>query len=438
MVTISKQVTGSGPDPAKNSWLLLGMVTVLTGVAAGFSGMLLALLLHLIQHVAYGYSLGAVVSHETFLEGVSAASPLRRFLVLSVCGLVAGIGWWGIYRFGRPLVSISSTLSNAAARMPPLTTITHDLLQIVTVALGSPLGRELAPREIGALLASSLCRRAGITAEASRIMIACGAGAGLAAVYNVPLAGALFALEGLLGTFSLSALIPAITTSAIAANVAWIGLGNETPYPIPHLVISPSLVVWSILAGPVFGFPAYWFGRAVQIAHKHAPKDWRLPIWCVVVFLTVGVIAIRFPQILGNGRGLAQLGFDGDLSIPLAAILLLLRTSVAVGCLRAGAEGGVMTPSVAIGGVLAAVIGQAWSSAWPGSPAGAFAVVGATAFLGSSLKMPLTAIVLMMEFTRVEHDFLFPTLFAVAGSVSVCRLCDLRFARADHAESKFS
>jgi H+/Cl- antiporter ClcA len=310
--------------------------------------------------------------------------------------------------------------------MPVLTTTAHDLLQIVTVGLGSPLGREAAPRQIGALLASFLSRRAGITAEASRIMIACGAGAGLAAVYNVPLGGTFFALEVLLGTFSLSAFIPAVTTSAIAAYVAWIGLGDETVYTVPHLSISRSLVAWSIVAGPLFGVAAYWFARAVQSARTHAPRDWRLTIWCALVFPAIGLLAIPFPQILGNGRGLAGLGFGGSLTIALAATLLLLKTFATIGSLRAGAEGGLMTPSVAIGAVLATVTGGIWSWVWPGSPPGAFALVGGAAFLASSLRMPLTAIALMIEFTRVDHDFVIPMVFAVAGSISVCHLADLR------------
>lgn len=420
------QFETTNTDPLETPWLVLTIVTVLVGIASGLSGMLLGLLLRVVQHAAYGYSLDAVVSRESFLEGVSAASPVRRFVVLTICGLVAGIGWWALYRFGRPLVSVSKAVSVKAPRMPALTTTANALLQIVTVGLGSPLGREVAPREIGALLATFLSRRAGITGEASRIMIACGAGAGLAAVYNVPLGGALLVLEVLLGTFSLSALIPAIATSVIAAYVAWIGLGDETVYTVPHLAISPSLVVWSIVTGPIFGFAAYWFARALSVARARAPRDWRLPIWCTAVFVAIGVLAIPFPQILGNGKGVAQVGFASDLGIKLAVTLLLLRILATVGALRAGAQGGILTPSVAIGALLGIVIGRIWNFALPDTPSGAFAVLGATAFLASSMKMPMTAIVLMVEFTHVDHDFLIPILFAVAGSISTCSLCNLR------------
>jgi len=218
------------PIPVQQKALLaaLTVVIVLTGIGARLGGMSLAMLLHFIQRIAFGYSVDAVISQESFLRGVSASSPMRRVLMLATCGLVAGVGGWAVHRFGRPLVSIKKAVRADDPRMPVIATAAHALLQIITVALGSPLGREVAPREIGATLAGWLSYRAGLPPEVSRITVACGAGAGLAAVYNVPLGGALFFLEVLLGTFSLSALIPAITASVIAPLVAWIGLGDRS------------------------------------------------------------------------------------------------------------------------------------------------------------------------------------------------------------------
>src|SRR5277367_5518937 len=174
--------TPTGNSTAKH-WLILAAVTVAVGLTSGLGGMLLGLLLHFVQHVAYGYSLHSIISHESFLEGVTASSPLRRFLVLCICGAIAGVGWWALYRFGSPLVSVGKALEGRNSRMPFFTTIGHDLLQIVTVGLGSPLGREVAPRELGALLAGRLSDLTGLPPEFRRVMIACGAGAGLAAVY---------------------------------------------------------------------------------------------------------------------------------------------------------------------------------------------------------------------------------------------------------------
>ncbi|NHV25298.1 chloride channel protein [Burkholderia sp. D-99] len=408
-------------SPAASPFARVAVVTILTGVGAGLGGMLLALLLHAIQHVAFGYSVAHVIGTESFLTGVTDADPLRRLVVLIVCGFVAGGGWWALYRYGRPLVSIRRAVRAADPRMPVVSTTIHALLQIVTVALGSPLGREVAPREIGSLLAGQLAHRAGLTPDDCRLMVACGAGAGLAAVYNVPLGGAIFVLEVLLGTFELRALVVAVATSAIAAAVAWIGLGNEHQYTVPPFVLSTPLVAWSIVCGPLFGFAAYGFVRLTTRARANAPKDGRLPVLALINFAVIGVLAMRLPQLLGNGKGPASLGFDGTLTIGLAAALLVLKVLIEAGSLRAGAEGGLLTPGLANGALLGVVLGGLWSLVWPGASIGACALVGATAFLAASMQMPITAVVLLLEFTRVDHDSLVPMLLAVAGSLVAYR-----------------
>lgn len=418
-----KFITSQPVRRERDSLPALAVVTLLTGLGAGLGGMLLALLLHGIQHLAYGYSVTHLISGESFLQGVSAAAPERRVFVLTLCGLVAGLGWWALYRFGRPLVSIRQAVKSDDPQMPLLSTTVHAVLQIVTVALGSPLGREVAPREIGSMLAGWLSRRAGLSVAQSRIMVACGAGAGLAAVYNVPLGGAVFVLEVLLGTFGWTALVPAIATSAVAALVAQMGLGNEHQYLVPSLTLSASLVVWSVVCGPIFGAAAWGFTEITKRSRAAAPKDWRLPVLSLLNFAIIGVLAMHFPQLLGNGKGPAGLAFDGGLTIGLAAMLLVLKVVITVSSLRAGAEGGLLTPGLANGALLAIVLGGLWSLIWPGASLGGFAVVGATAFLAASMQMPITAVVLMFEFTRVSQDFLIPVLFAVGGAYLGFQAC---------------
>ena len=408
---------------SKPRWLILVLVTFATGVSSGFGGMALALLLRLVQHIAYGHGLHTIVGRVSFLQEVTAASDLRRFLALCSCGAVAGIGWWLLHRFGTALISISQAVRDNGAQMPFLATLTHAILQIVTVGLGSPLGREVAPRELGAALATKLCARANLTPEFSRIMIACGAGAGLAAVYNVPLGGTLFTLEVLLGTFSLPASVAALATCVIATLVAQLGLGNGLQYSVPPLAISPSIIVWSLLVGPVIGAAAYLFVRVTEAARARAPRDWHLAVWCSLVFPIIGLLAIPFPQLLGNGKGLAQAGFDSEVGLALAATLLLFRVVVLVASLRAGAEGGLLTPGLSIGALLGIILGSFWNHVWPTAFSADFAIVGGAAFLAASMKMPLTAIVLTVEFTGIGQEFLVPLSLAVAGSVSIFHLC---------------
>lgn len=418
---------GKQNNQSKTPFPTLFFATITIGIGSGILGMLLILLLHFIQHIAYGYSLDHIISKESFLEGVSASSPQRRVIVLMFCGLIAGFGWWALYRYGKPLVSIADAVKSKKI-MPLGSTIIHALLQIVTIALGSPLGREVAPREMGAVFAYWLSSKIKLNPRETQIMLACGAGSGLAAVYNVPLGGALFVMEVLLCTFEWSVLLPAFATSAIAVVVSWIGLGNVPLYQIPYVTISYSLVIWSILIGPIFGYIAYWFIQVANTARGKALHNWRMPVVCFINFTLIGLFAIYFPSILGNGKSPVELVLDNPVGIELSLILLILRILICWSSLRAGAQGGLLTPSLANGALLALVLGGLWSLLWPGSSLSAFVIVGAVAFLAAAQKMPLTAIVLIFEFTRINFSFLIPIMLAVAGSVGMSKLCMNKFS----------
>lgn len=408
--------------PATPAWRL-ACVTIVVGIAAGLGGLALSLLLHAVQHLAYGYGGGHLVGTETFFEGVSAASRERRLIVLCGCGVLAGLGWWALDRCGRPRVDISKAVASDDPRMPFFTTVLHALLQIVTVGLGSPLGREVAPREVGAVVAATFARRAGLNADEVRTMLACGAGAGLAAVYDVPLAGGVFTLEVLLATFAWPVLLPALATSVIATVVASIGLGNDAQYRVPAFDVGASLIAWSLVAGPLIGVAAYGFRRLGALAHRPGLSGWKRALACVVVFAAIGLLSGWFPQVLGNGKGPAQLGFDGDLGAGAAGLVLLLKALVVMAALRVGAHGGLLTPALSCGALLAITLGNAWSLWWPGPASGAYALIGAAAFLATSMAMPLTAVLLVFELTRIGHDFVVPIVFAVCGSLAASRLC---------------
>ena len=203
--------------------------------------------------------------------------------------------------------------------------------------------------------------------------------------------------------------------------VAWIGLGDAPQFTTHDLELSPSLIAWSIVAGPVFGLAAYGFRTLTRAATAHTPRGWHRVSWCLAAFFGIGLLATLFPQLPGNGKGPSQLGFDGDLGLTLAIGLLALKVLAVMASLRAGAAGGLLTPSLTLGALLATVLGYLWNLVSPSVPIGAFAIVGAAAFLASSMNMPLTASLLIIEFTRIGYGFSVPVFLAVATSVASLR-----------------
>jgi H+/Cl- antiporter ClcA len=400
--------------------LKLAAVTLLVGIAGGVGGGSMALLLHFVQHVTYGYSLRDLVGPESFLQAVTAASPLHRMLVLTAGGLVAGLGWWAVYTRGAKLVGIKAAAAKGE-KMPYGSTTGHAVLQIVTVAMGSPLGREVAPREIAAILTQKITEWAGISGEHAKLLLGCGAGAGLAAVYNVPLGGAVFALEALLVRMDAKAILIALSTSCIAAVIAWAALGDAPQYHIPNFSLSMPLMALCLLSAPLIGLAGLGFNRLTAAARKTMRTDRRI-IWrCLGVFLLIGVAATMFPQLPGNGRGPIQLGLESDISLHLGLALLALKVAAIGGALWAGAEGGVLTPSITVGALVSTLLALGWNAILPPIPPGAFALVGAAAFLGVSMEMPFTAVALMFGFTHVSQDFLVPLILTTAIASATAR-----------------
>jgi H+/Cl- antiporter ClcA len=398
-----------------------------TGVGAGVAGAGLTLLLHLVQHLAYGYS------DEPFVLGSQQASALRRVLAMTAGGALVGSGWWALRRWTHGPISVTAAVRGQALR-PRVPSSTADaVLQITAVGCGASLGREGAPRQVAGALAGWLADRAGLTPARKRTLIACGAGAGLAAVYNVPLAGTLFALEALLASTAPADVVPAVLTSAIATAVAWPVVGNRPTYEVPPFTTSSTLLVGSIVLGPVAAAVGWGFLRLTTAARVHAPTGWRLPLTTTVVFAALGGAAVAYPLILGNGRGPAGLAFTGTLAVPLLAVLLVLKPVATAACLRSGAVGGLLTPAVATGAVLGALAGRAWILWWPGSPIGAFAVVGAAAVLATTQRAPLTATALAVEFTHSGFPLLVPVLLAVGIATAVSRLLPLHAHQDRHS-----
>jgi H+/Cl- antiporter ClcA len=369
-------------------WALVALI----GLGAGLGGAALIELLRAIQHLAWGYSSGG------FLEAAQRSSDSRRLLVLALGGVIAGGGALALSRGGA--VEVSEALWLRGARLPLVASLARAVHSIVVVALGASLGREAGPQQVGAALASTLSQRARLPGWQRRLLVACGAGAGMAAVYNVPLGGALFALEVLLGTLTLPFVLPALACSLIATAVAWIVVPSHPTYTIPSYGVSASLVVWALLVGPLAGLAAVAYVHLIVRAHAVRPRGWLRLAAPIVVFTALGALAMAYPQLLGNGKGVVQLALVGQLGVALLAVLLVLKPIVTAACLGSGAPGGLFTPTLAYGVLLGALLGKGWAELWPGAPLGSYAIVGGAAVLGACMQGPLAAVVLLLELTH--------------------------------------
>jgi H+/Cl- antiporter ClcA len=276
-------------------------------------------------------------------------------------------------------------------------------------------------------MANALLDRCSLSDEQRRLLVACGAGAGMAAAYGVPLGGALFAVEVLRGVLALRLILPALLASAVAAGIAWgIALPNEPTYQIPSYTLSLSVIGWAAVAGPIAGAVSVGFVRMVAWADRHKPRGTRRLIAPVIGLGLLGAVSIPFPELLGNGKDIAELAFTGQVAPLLLLALFVLKPLATLMCLGTGVPGGLFTPSLAIGALLGGALGAAWSYVWPGAPTGLCAIIGSAAVLAATTHGPLSSVVLVMELTGRDRSFILPMLIAVVLATLIARSMDPR------------
>jgi chloride channel protein, CIC family len=276
------------------------------------------------------------------------------------------------------------------------------------------------------VIANMLSDKVSLSDEQRRLLVACGAGAGMAAAYGVPLGGALFALEVLRGMLALRLELSALLTSVIASLTAWRVLPNTPTYVIPHLDNSAANLALAFLVGPIAGLVSVGFARAIAWADRNRPTRWRRPAAPILALGLLGLASIPFPQLLGNGKDIAQLVFSDQIPFALLLMLLVLKPAATLLCLGSGVPGGLFTPSLALGALLGAVIGHACFLLWPDVQPALVSIVGAGAVLAATTQGPISAVVLMMELTGEDRSFIAPLLLAVVIATLVSRLIEPR------------
>jgi chloride channel protein, CIC family len=396
------------------------VMVALTGVAAGLFGDLMMLLLFSVQHLAFGYHSGSLES------GVEHASDARRLIVLLAAGAFGGIAWFLLRRYtSGEKTELDDVVWGDGARLSFRRSLGTSVISEVVIGMGASIGRENAPKLMGGASASLLAGWARLSAEQRRLLMACGAGAGLAAVYNVPLGGALFTAEIMMGSISLPVVLPALACSWIATATAWLYLPDRATYvDVPDYRFTAPLLAWALLAGPLIGLVASGYIRLIGWVSHHQARGRVAAVAPLVAFGILGLIGFAYPQLFGNGKDMAHDAFLGADGLTLLLALFALKPLVTALCLGSGASGGLFTPTLSTGAVLGGAAGIAWSLAWPGSPAGAYALLGAAAMLGAAMQAPLAGLALVLELTHGGFAIMIPMIAATVTATAVARYVD--------------
>ncbi|MEK7282494.1 MAG: chloride channel protein [Acidobacteriota bacterium] len=397
------------------------LLVPLTGVLTGLSSVALIRLLGLFQSLFWG-------SRHEVLEHALALPAWHRFLVPTLGGAIIGLIIFltrqsvgghgtaalieavaqrgGVLHFGRSLVKAAAT--------------------IVTVGTGGSLGREGPLMRVGAALGSALGRRFHLSGNRLNILLGCGAAAGIAAAYNAPIGGALFALEVILGNFALESFGPIVVAAAIGTVISRHLVSAYPAYhPPPYSTLTSGWELWHyLLMGLLIGVASSLFILALRGTEKGF-KRLPLPEWCkpVAGFALVGLIGAFYPQVFGNGYDTTNRVLRDEMTLGLVLLLPFLKLAATALTAGSGGSGGLFTPTLFIGSTLGYIYGAWCHEAFPlaTSVPGAYALVGMGAMIAGTTQVPLTSIMIIFELTG-DYQVILPLMVACTGAVVVSRL----------------
>ncbi len=352
-------------------------------------------------------------------------------LVPALGGLIVGPLVYSFAREakGHGVPEVMGAVALSGGRIRPRVAIIKSLASSISIGSGGSVGREGPIVQIGSALGSSVGQLLRLSDERIRSLVACGAAGGIAATFNAPIAGVIFALEVILGEFSVSNFSVVVLASVTASVVSRAAFGDIPAFPIPspYEIVS----VWEYALYPALGLLAAVVGVAfVRILYRAEDlfDAWKwVPEWLkpAIGGALLGGFALLYPMVLGvEWEGMPQVfgvGYDVIetalssqmvLGVALALVVLkLLATSLTLG---SGGSGGVFAPSLFMGAMLGAAFGIAVNMLLPDAtaPPGAYALVGMAAVFAASAHAPITAILILFELTG-NYQIILPLMETV-------------------------
>jgi chloride channel protein, CIC family len=364
------------------------------------------------------------------LEGAAATLPWwERLLIPTAGGLVAG----SILLFGQKWSTAGKSadfmeavvLGNGVIRVRA--TVVKSLSSLVTISSGGSIGREGPMVQLASMLGSLLGRVGKFSPARLRLLVACGAAAGIACAYNAPLTGAFFVAEIVLGSIAMESIGPLIVTSVVATVVASQFLGAQPVYRMPAFGVVPN---WHLAAhavlGVVAGLAAPLFllllrGGESLFGRLNLP----IPLKLALGGLIVGAISLGQTgpyTVWGNGYGVVESVLNSPWTWQALITILLLKVLATVATTGSGAVGGVFTPTLFCGAVLGALYGEIVHALLPHThiAVSSFAVIGMGCFLAAMTRAPIMSILIMFEMTHDDATIM-PLMLACVSAFFVAR-----------------
>jgi CIC family chloride channel protein len=396
------------------------LLAALIGVGGALSGVAFRGSVLLVQRLLTGYS-GELV--ETAVQ----LSWWARIAVPTVGGACAGLLLWGGARALRAVRSVDymEAVAVGNGQLGARAVLLQVASSFFTIGSGSSIGREGPMVQLAATLASQIGRWTQAPVPRQRLLVACGAAAGIAAAYNAPIAGALFVAEVVLGSIAMESFGPLIVSSVVSDAISRQLLGGGPVYHVPHISFGASweLALYALLGIVLGHFAPTYLGLLERARASFRALHWLPPATLALGGLIVGVISVAVPEVWGNGYSVVNTILNEPLTIEVLGLMLVAKLVSTAASVGSGAVGGILTPTLFLGAALGAVFGGIVHRIDPHSLSqlSAYAVVGMGALLAATTHAPLTSILLIFEMT-LDYDVVLPLMLACVTAHYVARI----------------
>jgi CIC family chloride channel protein len=400
---------------------IMALLAIVVGLAGGYGAVGFRYLINYVQTLAYG-------SADTLLGVVTTVEWYWRILVPAIGGLVVGLL---VYYFAReakghgvPEVMEAVALRGGVIRKRLV--IVKSLASAICIGTGGSVGREGPIVQIGSAIGSSVGQIVKVSADRMRTLVGCGAAAGIAATFNAPIAGCMFALEIILGDFGLATFSPIVISSVTATAISRHYLGDFPAFIVPNYeLVSAWEFPLYVTLGVLCAVVALIFVKTLYRI-EDLFDDIKFPLYLKAVFggMILGTAGLVFPHLLGVGYGAIDLSLVQELAWWLMLLLIFLKilaTSITIG---SGGSGGIFAPSLFLGAMTGGLFGVIVHSLFPSITAspGAYGIVGMAAIVSATTHGPLTAILTLFEMTG-DYKIILPLMVTcIISSLVIQRL----------------
>ena len=393
-----------------NEHTIMVVLAVVVGVAAGFGAVGFRHLINFFQTLAYG-------GENDLLELVVNLPWYYRVAVPAIGGLIVGPL---VYFFAReakghgvPEVMESVALKGGVIRKRVV--VVKSLASAISISTGGSVGREGPIVQIGSAIGSVLGQLMKVSADRMRTLVGCGAAAGIAATFNAPIAGSMFALEVILGDFGLATFSPIVISSVVATAISRAFLGDIPAFIVPayELVSAWELPMYMVLGIFCAAVGVTFTKTLYRIEDLFDGIQFPEYLKGIIGGLILGLASLVFPQILGVGYGAIDLALMQKMAWWLLLVLVLVKilaTSITIG---SGGSGGIFAPSLFLGAMAGGFFGFVVHQLFPNitaSPA-AYSIVGMGAVVSATTHGPLAAILILFEMTG-NYKIILPLMLA--------------------------